>query len=317
MQPNQDRFAVQPVLQPIIERMSTWMAAGSIRAEPLAGGITNRNYRVDVDGESFVVRIYGRDTELLGVNRRHEYECNLSAAATGVAPEVIAFFPDLDSIVTRFIAGKSITADAIGTPDNIRRAARAIRRLHGSRPYPGSFSPFRAIAEYRRTAAWLGCSMPGDLDELFSCAAQIEAAMYAAGPTTLVPCHNDLLNENFIDDGSIRIIDYEYAAMGDPFFDLGNFAVHHRFDDEQDARLLDSYFMAEPGEGSMSRVPDDAMARLKLMKMASDLREAMWSIVQVKLSTLDFDYQAYAGRHFARFQSMWNDPRLPTWLAEL
>ena len=317
MQLNQDRFGVEPDLEPIIERMSTWNAADSIRAEPLTGGITNRNYRVDVDHESFVVRIYGRDTELLGVNRRHEYECNLRAAATGVAPQVIAFFPELNSIVTRFIAGTSITADAIGTPVNIRRAARAIRRLHGSPPYPGSFSPFRAIEEYRRTATQLGCRTPGDLDGLFGCAAQLEAAMYAGGPTALVPCHNDLLNENFIDDGSIRIIDYEYAAMGDPYFDLGNFAVHHRFDDEQDARLLDSYFMAERGEEYLTRVPGDAMARLKLMKMASDLREAMWSVVQVELSALDFDYQAYADRHFAGFRSMWNDPRLPAWLAEL
>jgi len=318
MQTIRDHFFLEPTLQPIVERMPTWPAARSLRAVPLAGGITNRNYRVDVDGESFVVRIYGRNTELLGVNRRHEYECNLSAAATGVAPEVIAFFPDLDSIVTRFIAGKAITVEAIGTPDNIRRAARAIRRLHGSTRYPGSFSPFRASEEYRRTAAQLGCSMPGNLDDLFRYAAQIEAAIYAAGPTAVVPCHNDLLNENFIDDGSIRIIDYEYAAMGDPFFDLGNFAVHHHFDDEQDARLLASYFVAERGDGSRAAsVPYNAMARLQFMKMASDLREAMWSVVQVKLSALDFDYQVYSDRHFARFQSMWNDPRVPNWLAEL
>jgi thiamine kinase-like enzyme len=130
----------------------------------------------------------------------------------------------------------------------------------------------------------------------------------------VAPCHNDLLNENFIDDGTIRIIDYEYAAMGDPFFDLGNFAVHHRFHDEQDARLLEAYFVEA---GGALQPPSDAMARLKLMKMASDLREAMWSVVQVKLSTLDFDYQAYADRHFARFQAMWDDPRLPGWMAEL
>lgn len=304
-----------PVLQPVIERMPGWATALSIRAVPLAGGITNRNYRVDVDNESFVVRIYGRDTELLGVNRRHEYECNVSAAATGVAPEVVAFFPELDSIVTRFLAGKPITADAIGTPENIRRAARAIRRLHGSSAYPGRFSPFRAIEEYRHTAGELGCPMPENLDQLFEHAYGLEAALYAAGTAAEVPCHNDLLNENFIDDGSIRIIDYEYAAMGDAFFDLGNFAVHHRFDDIQDGRLLDAYFV--DGAAGAARVPADAMARLKFMKMSSDLREAMWSVVQIKLSALAFDYQAYANRHFERFQSMWNDPRVARWMTEL
>jgi thiamine kinase-like enzyme len=307
------------MLGPVIERMPAWTNARSIRVAALAGGITNRNFHVDVDGDSYVVRIYGRDTELLGVNRRHEFECNVSAAATGVAPEVIAFFPELDSIVTRYIAGRPVAADEMGRTDNLRRAAQAIRRLHGSPSYPGIFSPFRAVEAYRHTAARLGAPTPENLEQLCACAARIEAALYRNGPPQLTPCHNDLLNENFIDDGSMRIIDYEYAAMGDRFFDLGNFAVHHRFDDEQDAQLLAAYFGVDSGPASTvsDAAPPDALARLKFMKMASDLREAMWSVVQVKISTLDFDYKAYADRHFARFQSMWTDPRVRAWLDAL
>jgi thiamine kinase-like enzyme len=318
MKPSQGNAPVDPMLDPVIERMPAW-SARSIRISALSGGITNRNFRVDVDDESYVVRIYGRQTELLGVNRSHEYECNVSAAATGVAPQVVAYFPELASIVTRFVSGKAIPPDEIGSNENIRRVAQAIRRLHSSRPYPGTFSPFRTIEEYRRTSAQLGSPMPDNVDELFHGATLIEEALYRRGPQPLAPCHNDLLNENLIDDGSIRIIDYEYAAMGDRLFDLGNFAVHHRFGDEQDALLLRAYFgdSSETASEAASDAPADSLVRLKFMKMASDLREAMWGVVQIRLSRLDFDYGAYADRHFARFRSAWNDPRVPSWLDAL
>ncbi len=299
------------ILKRIIARVPQWADAKSIQSSFLAGGISNLNYRVDVDGESFVVRVCGKDLELLGVNRPHEYECNVIAAEVGVAPEVIDFFPDLGSLITRFIDGKKIPAEQIGTHENIQRVARSIRRLHGARPFPSTFSAFRTVQDYRRTAERLGAPMPANIDEMFTWAAQMEAAMVRNGPPQHVSCHNDLLNENFIDDGAIRIIDYEYAAMGDPFFDLGNFAVHHRFSDEQDAWLIESYF----GESETSEV--FAFARLKLMKMVSDLREAMWGVVQIKVASVDFDYQAYADKHFARYQQQWADGRVARWLSSL
>jgi thiamine kinase-like enzyme len=110
----------------------------------------------------------------------------------------------------------------------------------------------------------------------------------------LQPCHNDLLNLNFIDDGtSIRILDWEYAGMGDIFFDLGNVAAQHEFNDEQDETLLRAYF-GEP--------TDSNRAHLKLMKIMSDLREAMWGVVQVGVSKLDFDYGGYAQKYFERYE---------------
>ncbi|MBI1801065.1 MAG: phosphotransferase [Chloroflexi bacterium] len=297
-------------LQTIIGRVPRWVNARHIAITPLAGGITNLNYRVDVDGESFVVRVCGKDGEKLGVNRQHEYACSVIASEAGVAPEVIDFFPDLGSLVTRFVAGRKIPAGQIGTLENIGRVADSIRRYHGARPFPGAFSAFRTVEEYRRTAEELGAPMPRNVNELFMQASQMEAAIAhyrIVRQAPDVPCHNDLLNENFIDDGRrVRIIDWEYAGMGDPFFDLGNFAVHHRFSDEQDARLIESY---------LGDADDAAFAHLKLMKMVSDLREAMWGVVQINLSTLDFDYQAYADKHFSRFQEQWADARVGAWLS--
>ena len=107
------------------------------------------------------------------------------------------------------------------------------------------------------------------------------------------PCHNDLLAGNFIDDGTVvRIIDWEYGGMGDRFFDLGNLAVNNEFGKEHERALLKFYF----GE-----VNADQLRRLRLMRLASDMREAMWGFLQAAISTLDIDYLAYARKHLERF----------------
>jgi thiamine kinase-like enzyme len=106
-----------------------------------------------------------------------------------------------------------------------------------------------------------------------------------------------LLNANFIDDGvRLWLVDWEYAGMGDPFFDLGNFAVNHELAEEGENALLAAY-------GS-----DDGDA-LVLMRFMSDFREAMWGIVQLAISELDFDFDAYAEEHFERLARTAADPR--------
>ena len=122
----------------------------------------------------------------------------------------------------------------------------------------------------------------------------------------LTTCHNDLLNANFLlDRGHTWIVDYEYAGMGDPFFDLGNLSINNALSDESQERLLTLYF----GE------PTDAhRARLKLMRIMSDFREAMWGVVQQGLSTLDIDYVEYAQKHFDRLSTTMADPRFDDWL---
>src|SRR5206468_4304675 len=104
---------------------------------------------------------------------------------------------------------------------------QSVRRLHAARPFPAEFSPFRAAESYEHTTRRLGARLPTDAENLLDQLGSTEAALYGAPmkPPILRPCHNDLLNENFLDDGTVRIIDYEYAGMGDLFFDLGNFAA--------------------------------------------------------------------------------------------
>ena len=256
----------------------------------LGGGITNHNLKVELDdGETFVLRIGGRDTELLGIDRRVEYEAALAAAAVGVGPEVVAYIEPEGYLVTQFIEGEIVSVARMHDVATIRGVASALRAVHHGPPLPGRFDPFRVVEEYRSTAFARGAAVPPEYVGARQTARAIERAR---GPVPERPCHNDLLNANFIDDGRrIRIVDWEYAGMGDVFFDLANFAVNHDLDESARESLLVAYF------GELRRA--DVRA-LELMSFMSLFREAMWGVVQAAISELDFDFESYAEQHFER-----------------
>jgi thiamine kinase-like enzyme len=258
-----------------------------VSIEPLGGGITNRNFKVGAGGQEFVLRIGGTDTELLGIDRAAEHAASRIAAELGLGPEVVAFVEPEGYLVTRFVDGE------VGKVD-VERVGAALRRLHDGPALPGRFDSFRVVETYRDTAREHGVAVPSAYDAAKELADRIEHRRSGA---SLRPCHNDLLNANFIDDGvRLWLVDWEYAGMGDPFFDLGNFAVNHELAEEGENALLAAY-------GS-----DDGDA-LVLMRFMSDFREAMWGIVQLAISELDFDFGAYAEEHFERLARTAVDPR--------
>jgi len=271
----------------------------------LGGGITNHNLKVELDGgDIFVLRISGSQTGLLGIDRQVEYEASLAAAAVGVGPEVVAFVEPEGYLVTRFIEGEIVPLERMREPDAIRRVAAALRPVHSGPPLPRRFDAFRVVEEYRSTAFAHGAPVPAEYVRARQIARAIERAR---GPIPERPCHNDLLNANFIDDGSrIRIVDWEYAGMGDIFFDLANFAVNHELDEDGRAELLAAYF----GEVR----PADVRA-LEMMRFMSLFREAMWGVVQTAVSELDFDFASYAEEHFARTAALVEEPAFEDALA--
>jgi thiamine kinase-like enzyme len=269
----------------------------------LSGGITNRNYRVDVEGSSYVLRVGGKDTDLLGIDRTIEYAASLMAAGAGVGPEVIAFVEPEGWLVTRFIDGRSLTPEEIRTPEGIRRVASALRKIHGAGKIPGWFDAHAVVDAYRDEAVAHGVSIPSEFDGAHSVSERIRRAR---GPQPQVPCHNDLLNANFLDDGEIRVVDWEYAGMGDRFFDLANLSVNHDFGLEEDSLLLAAYF------GTELR---GHLAALRLMRVMSDFREAMWGVLQSGISELDFDFTGYAAKHFKRLELAATDDLFEEYLA--
>ena len=259
--------------------------------EVLGGGITNRNFKITLDDGAYVLRIGGRDTELLGIDRRAEYEASLAAAAVGVGPEVVAFVEPEGYLVTRFLEGTVVDQEVIREAEPLRRVAQSLRAVHGGPPIPGRFDAFRVVEAYAATARTHGVSVP----EAFARARETAALVARArGPAAERPCHNDLLTANFIDDGArIRIVDWEYAGMGDIFFDLANFAANNGLSEDQTTQLLRAYF------GEVRQQHERALI---LMRFMSDFREAMWGVVQQALSDLDFDFGAYADEHFQRLE---------------
>jgi thiamine kinase-like enzyme len=262
----------------------------------LPSGITNHNFRVDVDGSTYVLRMGGQNTELLGIDRVTEHAASVRAAEIGVGPEVADLVQPEGWLVTRFIEGKRVPAEEIRQPDTIKRVAAVLILIHNAAPIPGRFDSHAVVDEYRAVAGSHGASIPKDFDEARATSERIRDAR---GPQPLVPCHNDLLNANFLDDGELRVVDWEYAGMGDRFFDLANLSANHEFGMDQDRLLVTAYFGEER--------PAD-LAALRVMRFMSDFREAMWGVVQTGISTLDFDFKSYAAQHFERMRRVGRDP---------
>jgi thiamine kinase-like enzyme len=274
-------------LAAIVERL--W--PGSEAAlEALGGGITNHNFKVTVGGDTFVLRIGGKDTALLGIDRADEAEASRAAASIGIGPEVVAFAEGC--LVTRFIEGRSVPPDELDPA----AAGATIRLVHDGPAVPGRFDAFRVVEAYRRTAEARGVAIPAAYEEASRRAAAVQATRADA---PLLPCHNDLLNANFLHDGSrLRIVDWEYAGMGDPMFDLGNFAANHELDEEGERALLEGYrYDIENDSENHSQSVTRALHDMRFM---SDFREAMWGVVQQAISELDFDFAGYADMHFER-----------------
>ncbi len=265
--------------------------------EVLGGGITNHNVMVELDGEAYVLRVAGKDTELLGIDRHVELEATRAAAAAGIGPEVLAFVELEGWLVTRFVAGETPPLERMREPDMLARVAAALRAFHDGPSIPGRFDSFRVVETYRETALARGGSIPAEYDWAHGIAARIERLRGDAVPR---PCHNDLLNANFLDDGErLRIVDWEYAGVGDPFFDLANFAINHELGQKEREVLLLAYSGELRGE---------EVHALELMRFMSDFREAMWGVVQTAVSELDFDFAAYAAEHFERLRRTADEP---------
>ncbi len=286
------------------------LAGRGLTLTALSGGITNRNFRVDVSGtsECWVIRLAGNDTHLLGISREVEHAATVAAAGVGVGPEVTAFIRPEGYLVTRFIVGTPVSDTAVHRPETLRRVADSLRRIHDGPAIPGLFIPLRICEAYRALAIARRVPIPAEYAAAASIGRRIELA-FLSDPVELRPCHNDLLNANFIDDGArIRIIDWEYAGMGDPFFDLGNFSINHELTDDEDRILLAAY----DGEVRRSR-----LARLTLMRVVSDFREAMWGVLQQGVSSLDVDFVGYASSRFERLLANAADARFEAGLAEV
>ncbi len=276
----------------------------SLSAEPLPGGLTNLNYRIRGAPEEYVLRVTG-EAEMLGADREAEYAATVMAGGLGIGPQVLAYLRPEKILITRFVDGRLVEPEQLRTPEMLRQVAATIRRLHDGPAIDATFSAFGIVETYRENAQWLGVELPEAFHWSWERAEEMRAALESDPPPSCL-CHNDLLNANFLlEDGRLMIVDWEYAGMGDPFFDLANFSTNHDLSEDDDRAFLHAY---------RGRVRERDFARIRLMRIMSDFREAMWGVVQQGLRTTDADYVAYADTFFARLRERASDERYPSWI---
>ncbi len=262
-----------------------------IRISPIEAGLTNQNFRVDVDGVPRFVRLPGQSTDLLAVDRGNELHNTRAAAATGVGPKVIDHDPASGALVLEWIDGRTMSNEAFAEPGMPARIAASLRRLHAGTRFRDDFNMFRLSEYYLRVVDERSIRIPDGYRDALPKVGLIEAAL-AARPLATVPCHNDLLAENYLDDGTqLWIIDYEYSGNNDPTFELGNTAQELGFDAARQEELCAAYF----GEATPA-----LLARMRLQMIMSDVGWTLWAAIQAAISSIDYDFWGWAEERWAR-----------------
>ena len=291
-------------IESLVRRVPAWDGR-DIALAPLHGGITNTNYIAAVDGHRYVVRVPGERTELLGIDRANEAEAATRAAELGIAPAIMGELPGAGTLITELVAGGHLEGQPFA--QRLPQVVGLLHAFHNSGPLKGAFPIHRVVEWHARDAASHGVVAPAAYGRLHQQSRRIEDA-FAKAPTDLAPCHNDLLPANVLFDdegGRVWLLDFEYAGMNDPCFDLGNLSVNCGFDVAAEESLLTLYF------GGVTR---SRWARLQLMKMMSEFREGMWAVVQQTISTLDTDFVGYAHERLANCERLAAQPEFDIWL---
>jgi thiamine kinase-like enzyme len=272
-----------PAVDAIVARTPMFSGASDMSVEALSGGLTNVNYLLTVDGERFVVRVAGQNTSVLGIDREREAAAVHHASFAGIAPETVAFLLPEGHSVSRFLDGaRPVTIEDARTDAYLQRIARRLRDIHELDPIAGEFDPYGDIERWLVVADERGVPRSSRLDALLERVDRVRLERSVA-LDELVLCHNDSYYQNVLDDGSLWVIDWEYAGMGDPFFDLAANAF------ELDARGKDVLVEAYFGEVThdLRRTLDDAIAVFLAWNVA-------WSMVQIHESEVDHDYLKFA-----------------------
>jgi thiamine kinase-like enzyme len=293
-------------LDEVLPRVQIWRGR-EVHVSELSGGLTNTNHLVEVDGDRYVVRIPGAATELLAVDRANERHNAAAASATGVSPRIVEVLEDLDVMVIEYIDGTTMSAETLRTPDQVRRIAASLRRLHAGPRFQQDFDMFRLTDFYLSVCSDREIRIPDGFREHLDDVARIERTL-ARRPLPTVPCHNDLLAENYIDDGEqLWIVDFEYSGNNDPTFELGDTAQECAFDPDLRRRLCDAYF----GEATRQLV-----ARMDLQAVMADVGWTLWAAIQAEISSIDFDFWGWAEERWARARDAFAGPDFGRQLAE-
>jgi thiamine kinase-like enzyme len=285
-----------------LERLAVLVGRSWVVAE-LGGGLTNRNLHVTCeDGREpaeLVVRCWYGDAGLLGIDRDAEAHNTEAAAEAGVGPPVLEYRPDLGLLAIGWIPARTLGDADFTDAATLGRAADAVRRLHAGPRFRGDFDMFARRTTYLATIQERGYPLPDRYLDHDADWERVRQAL-AASPAATVPCNNDLLAANFLDDGDrVWLIDYEYSGNNDPCFELGNTATECGFTDEMTEAYVAAYFgRHDPG----------MLARTRLQAIVSAYGWSLWGFIQAAASPLDFDFWSWGVERFEKARARFADP---------
>jgi thiamine kinase-like enzyme len=295
------------IIEEVVAKIDDWQGR-DVQIGHLSGGLTNTNYKVLVDGKPFFIRVPGEGTELLAIDRNNEYHSSKAAADAGVGPRILYHFPEYSVMVLEFLDGKTMSKESLNEPGMPTRMAQAIKRLHAGERFLLDFNMFRLTEYYLRLCKERNIKVPDGYLEKIETINRIEKAM-SVKPLQTVPCNNDLLAENYIDDGKqLWLIDYEYSGNNDPTFELGNTCQEMQFNDEKIEEVCAAYF------GKATRA---LIARMKLNMIMSDVGWGLWAAIQADISTIEFDFWGWAIERWGRAVEKMDSTEFDAWLKEV
>ena len=260
--------------------------------EELSGGLTNRNLAIDSDGKKYVARISSNSSDLLDINRENEYKNTIIAAEAGIGATVHDYLPGQGLLLISYINGKTFGAQDIAT--NLPRVAKAVRTLHGAKPFVSEFNMFALQKRYLDIVQSNNFIYPDKYLDYEGHISDLKKAVSVL-PAEIVPCNNDLLPGNFIDDGEkIWLIDYEYSGNNDACFELGNIWAEAFLEYDALVELIDAYYGTHRPE---------KIARAWLQSLMAKYGWTLWAAIQASISDIDFDFRAWGGEKFDLAQS--------------
>ncbi len=291
--PDADRLRRVPIL------------AEAREASPLSGGITNRNYKVILPNGPVVVRVYEHESSALAINRENEHRNSVAAAASGAGAPVVEYLPDENLLIVGWIEGRTFSEADVGLPANLPRIADACRVLHAGPRFVNEFNMFEIQARYLALVRERGFRLPPRYEEFLPQVERIRRAM-AASPEPTVPCNNDLLAGNFIDEGErIRLIDYEYSGNNEASFELGNIWSESTLADELLETLVHAYWVGLSPQELAAKV-----ARARLWGLMSKYGWTLWASISASISPIDFDYWGWGMEKYDRAVAEFDGPEV-------
>ena len=292
-------------IESIINSVPEWIGK-SYTIKSMNHGMTNRNYKVIVDNDSFFLSIPSPDSNLLKIDYTNKYYNNNICGAIGISPKVVCYIKRERILVTKFIKNTSLLIRPFQDSDRLSELVKMIKLLHDANPFFRDFNMFSYINHFMRTLK------NSDISKLLSPIGnniKILGQKLDLYRKHLVPCHNDIIAENIIDNGKqLFLIDFDYSGNNDPCFELGNLSVEMGYNDNQVNELVNNYF---------GQIQEHIISRVYLQSIASDLGWSLWGFVQDKISNLNYDFKQYAIKRLERVMSKIESVEYELWLKNI